>query len=146
MELNFVIQRRFPQIDLRLVFKNNFSIGKFFRHKERLPTPMCSNIIYEFKCLLCNKQYIGSTTRQLQCRISEHMGVSVRMGLQSANTPNSAIYDHRYNTGHQITNNEFKIKRSCLNKFDVRLKEALYIKKERPVLNDGLPVELSLLH
>ena len=107
---------------------------------------MCSNIVYEFKCLLCNKQYIGSTTRQFQCRISEHMGVSVRTGLPTSNAPNSSIYDHRDTTGHRVDPSMFKTKRPCENKYDVRMLEALYIKKKRPTLNDGLPMELSLLH
>ena len=121
-------------------------IGSLFKHKEKLPTSVCSRVIYEYKCLLCNKQYIGSTIRQFQCRISEHMGVSVRTGLPMANNPNSAIYDHRYDAGHQIHKDQFRIKKSCHNRYDVRLLEALYIKKEKPELNDGLPVELALLH
>ena len=121
-------------------------IGSFFRHKEKLPTSLCSNLIYKYKCLLCNKQYIGSTVRQFQCRISEHLGVSVRTRLPTANTPNSAIFEHREVTGHRINSDQFSILKSSHNKWDVRLLEALYIKKERPELNDGLPVELSLLH
>ena len=72
--------------------------------------------------------------------------MSVRTGLPMTNNPNSAIFKHRFDTGHPIEEDEFKIKRSCHNRYDVRLLEALYIKKERPELNDGLPVELSLLH
>ena len=145
-ELGKVISGRFPQCNFRFVFRNNFKIGSFFNHKDKLPSPICSNIIYSFKCLLCNKQYIGSTTRQLQCRISEHLGVSVRTGLPTANTPNSAIFEHREVTGHRINSDQFSILKSCSNKWDVRLLEALYIKKEWPELNDSLPVELSLLH
>ena len=73
------------------------------------------------------------------------MGVSVRTGLPMANNPNSAIYNHRHDTGHQIQLDQFKVRKSCYNKYDVRLLEALYIKRERPELNDGLPVELALL-
>ena len=145
-ELKDIVFRRFPQINFRPIFRNNCMIGSFFRHKEKLPTSMCSNLVYSYKCLLCNKQYIGSTVRQLQCRISEHMGVSVRTGLPMTNNPNSAIFKHRFDTDHPIEKDEFKIKRFCHNRYDVRLLEALYIKKERPELNDGLPVELSLFH
>ena len=61
------------------------------------------------------------------------------------NNPNSAIYNHRY-TCHQIEKDQFKVKRPCHNNCDVRLLETLYIKKQQPELNDGLPVELALLH
>ena len=144
-ELKDVIYKRFPQINFKPIFRNNYMIGSLFKHKEKLPTSMRSSIIYDYKCLLCNKQYIGSTVRQFQCRILEHMGVSVRTGLPMANNPNSAIYNHRYDSGHQIQVDQFKVRKSCYNKYDVRLLEALYIKKERPELNDGLPVELALL-
>ena len=145
-ELKAIVDRRFPQINFKPIFRNKCMIGSFFKHKEKLPTSVCSNLVYNYKCLLCNKQYIGSTVRQLQCRISEHMGESVRTGLPMTNNPNSAIYKHRFDTGHQISKDQFKIMRSCFNRYDVRLLEALYIKKERPELNDGLPVELALLH
>ena len=145
-ELKNIIYQRFPQINFKPIFRNSYMIGSLFKHKEKLPAPVCSGLVYNYKCLLCNKQYIGSTVRQLQCRISEHMGVSVRTGLPMANDPNSAIYKHRYDTGHQIKKDQFKVKRSCSNRYDVRLLEALYIQRERPELNDGLPVELALLH
>ena len=72
--------------------------------------------------------------------------MSVRTGLPMTNNSNSAIYKHRYDTGHQIEKDQFKVKMTCHNNYDVRLLEALYIKKEQLELNDGLPVELSLLH
>ena len=96
--------------------------------------------------MLCNKQNIGSSVMQFQRRILEHMGVSVRTGLSMTNNPNLAIYKHRYDAGHQIEKDQIKGKRSCHNKYNVRLLESLYIKKEKPELIDGLPVELALLH
>ena len=145
-ELKDIVYRRFPQINFKPVFKNKCMIGSLFKHKETLSTSVCSSLVYNYRCLLCNKQYIGSTVRQLQCRISEYMGVLVCTGLPMTNNPNSAIYKQRYDTGHQTEKDQFKVKRSCHNKYDVRLLEALYIKKEKPELNDGLPVELALLH
>ena len=70
--------------------------------------------------------------------------MSFRTGLSMANTPNSAIFEHREITGHRISSNQFNILKISSNKWDVRLLEALYIKKERLELNDSLPVELSL--
>ena len=113
-------------------------IGSLFKHKEELPTSVSSSLVYDYRCLLYNKQDIGSTVRQLHCRILEHMGVSVRTGLPMTNIPNSAIYKHRYETGYQIEKDQFKVKRSCHNKYDIRLLEALYIKKEKPSLCTGL--------
>ena len=62
------------------------------------------------------------------------------------NNPNSAMLKHRYDTGNQIEKDQFKVKRPYHKKYDVGLLEALYIKEEKPELNDGLLVELALLH
>ena len=144
-ELKHLIERHFPHINLNLIFTNKFSIGSFFKHKERLPEPMCSCIIYDYKCMLCNKHYIGSTARQLSCRIAEHMGISVRTGLPLSTQPYSSIHQHESETGHRIQKSNFKIL-SYSNRSSLRTVEALYIHKSKPELNCGLPVELSLIH
>ena len=106
---------------------------------------MCSCIIYDYKCMLCNKHYIGSTARQLSCRIAEHMGISVRTGLPLSTQPYSSIHQHESETGHRIQKSNFKIL-SYSNRSSLRTVEALYIHKSKPELNCGLPVELSLIH
>ena len=126
-----IVYTRFSQINFKPVFRNKCMIRSLFKLKEKLLTSVCSSLVYDDRCLLCNKQYIDSTVRQLQCRISEHMGVSVHTGLPTTNNSNSAIHKYRYDTGHQIEKDQFKVKRSCHNKYDVRLLEALYIKREK---------------
>ena len=143
-EINTLVNMRFPQLDLRLVFKNELSIGSLFRHKERLEASLCSDLVYEYKCALCNECYIGSTARQFGCRISEHRGVSVRTGLPTTNKPNSAIYDHSFQTGHQALITSFKILDRCREVGQLRVLEALHIFRRAPTLNVGLPVELSV--
>ena len=143
-EINILVNVRFPQLDLRLVFKNELSIGSLFRHKERLETSLCSNVVYKYKCALCNECYIGSTARQFGCRISEHKGVSVRTSLPTANKPNSAIYDHSFQTGHQTSMTSFKILDKCRDVSQLRILEALHIFRSKPTLNTGFPVELSV--
>ena len=143
-DLKNLIQKYYPQIDLNLIPKNSLSINSFFKHKEKLPDTVCSCVIYEYRCSLCNERYIGSTIRQLSLRIAEHMGVSVRTNLPLSTTPNSAIYKHESETGHRIIKSNFKII-SFNNKQSLRTLEALYIFKTKPKMNCGLPVELSLV-
>ena len=143
-EVNTLVNMRFPQVDLRLIFKNESSVGSLFTHKERLETFLCSNLVYEYKCALCNECYIGSTARQFGCRISEHRGVSVRTELPFSNNPNSAIYDHSFQTGHQTLKTSFKILDKCREVSQLRILESLHIFRRTPTLNTGLPVELSV--
>ena len=72
--------------------------------------------------------------------------MSVRTGLLMTNNPNSAVYKNRYDTCHQIEKDQFKVKRSCHDKYNLRLLEALYIKKEKSEFYDGLPVESALIY
>ena len=143
-EVHCLVNKRFPQLDLKMVFKNEFSVGSLFRHKERLEPSLCSDIVYKYNCALCKECYIGSTVRQYGCRIAEHRGVSVRTNFPLTNKPISAIYDHSFKTGHQILPTSFKIIDRCNEASQLRILEALYVFKQIPTLNSGLPVELSV--
>ena len=145
-EIQTYVEKLYPQIDLRIAFKNSFSIGSFFRHKDLMPASLCSNVIYTYKCALCNECYTGSTQRQLQCRIAEHLGVSVRTGMHLSKEPFSAIYDHKEKMNHPINKNDFKIVGRTFDKSKLRLLESLYIFKTKPKMNTGLPVELSVVY
>ena len=145
VDLSQIINKHFPHVNLHLIFTNKFSIGSFFKHKEKLAEPLCSSVVYDYKCMLCDKHYIGSTARQLSCRIAEHRGVSVRTGQPMSNQPNSAIFQHESDTGHRVQKSNFKII-AHFNKTSLRTLEALHIFKNKPELNCGLPVELSLMH
>ena len=140
------VRKYYPQIDLKLIFTNKLSVGSLFKFKESLPTSLCSGIIYTYQCALCNECYTGSTTRQLQCRIAEHMGRSVRTNRHLSKSPVSAIYDHSFKTGHDISKDGFKIIDRNNNVSQLRLLESLYIFKNKPTLNDGLPVQLPVTH
>lgn len=144
-ELQNIISKRFPHLDLVLVFKNNFTIHSFFKHKEKLSIPLCSSVVYLYKCGECNSSYIGSTKRQFRCRIAEHLGLSVRTGKPLQTPNNSAIMDHHYRTNHNISTNNFEILSKCANNiYDLRTIESLYISKFKPNLNSGTPVELDI--
>ena len=144
VDLIKLTNKYFPHINLNLIFTNKFSIASFFKHKEKLAEPLCSSVIYQYKCMFCDKHYIGSTARQLSCRIAEHRGVSVRTGQPLSNKPNSSIFQHETETGHRVLKSNFKIIAHS-NKTSLRTLEALYIFKNKPELNCGLPVELSLM-
>ena len=106
MDIVKVVNNYYPQLDVKLIFTNKLSIGSLFKFKEYLPVSLCSGVVYAYKCALCNECYTGSTTRQLQCRIAEHMGRSVRTNRPLKN-PISAIYDHSFKTGHSISKDDF---------------------------------------
>ena len=80
-DLNKILNKYYPQINFTPVYTNTFSIKSILTHKERLPSRLCSCVIYKFKCLFCEEQYIGSTVRQFYCRYAEHKAISPRSNL-----------------------------------------------------------------
>ena len=146
-EIQNLVVKRFPHLDLILVFRNNFTIGSFFKHKERLSAPLCSAIVYIYKCGECNSSYIGSTKRQFRCRIAEHLGISVRNADPLQSTNHSSIMDHHRDAKHNISKNNFEILSKCNsnNILDLRTLESLYISRLKPSLNSGLPIDLDIV-
>ena len=62
-EILSLVNKRYPQINLKMVFVNRFTIGSFFKHKEKLPSDVSSWVIHKFKRDEFNSSYIGSTIR-----------------------------------------------------------------------------------
>ena len=146
IDLNNFIHNHFPQLNVKLVSVNRKSIGSIFKHKQRLPDYLCSSIVYSFSSLDSDEvQYIGSTTRQLQCRIDEHKGVSVRTKMPSSKPLFSAIRDHCHSKNIQVLDKHFKIINHSFNPTDIRTLESLHILKQKPTLNTGIPVDLNII-
>ena len=101
-KLKRIIRMNYTTIDIRTVFVSNFSIGNFFRIKDRIPISMCSSVVYNYTCGGCNASYIGKTSQNLSIRISEHKGLSYRTGRMLAKPMNSSIrvhsHEHDYET------------------------------------------------
>jgi len=136
--------RLYPQLNVKLVFSNSFTIGSLFKIKDRLPTLLHSNAIYWFKCGQCNATYCGETTRHLHTRVAEHRGVSPRTHRPVTTPCHSNIRDHSYSSDHPISSTDFKIL-ATVNRYDVRLAESILIHKLKPTLNSldsSLPLNI----
>ena len=89
-----------------------------------------ANVVYEFTCSCDrNLSYIGKTKRHLATRSSEHFNKK------------SAIFDHL--TVCKICNDEkslhnFQILDTANNDCLLQIKEALYIKRRKPQLNNQI--------
>ena len=108
-ELSTFFYKHLPQLNINFICTNSLSIQSFFKHKERLPDPACSSIIYKFQCLSCNVQYLGSSRNQFLVRVGEHRGVSVRSNLPFQAPPFSVIRQHSQPAGHPQRIKDFKI-------------------------------------
>ena len=125
----------FPQIDFKFALKNDFKVKKFFPFKDKLPAEMLSNVIYQFKCCVCNDTYIGSTSKQAKVRIHNILefrtALAIDYKIPSTVAPESIPWIKK----HYLTNDNFKILDTADNESDLRILESLYIFKNRPKLN-----------
>ena len=144
MEHSYSMKRKFvqlfrkyyPQINLRVILTNTNTIGNLFKFKDRLPTMLCSGIVYKYSCGDCDATYVGKSQRHLKTRISEHRGFSVRTGQQLNKPSFSSIRDHAWHTGHRIIEENFKIITRSNHSGDLHILEALAIHEHRPSLNE----------
>jgi len=136
-ELTSLLQKSCPEKIFRFIFTNDYTIGSFFHHKDRLPEHLCSNVVYEFSCPSCKTGYIGSTSRNLKIRIFEHRGFSFRTNKQLMNPSFSKIRDHSHTLDHVYNETDFKILYRARNSSELRVAESLFIHRNRPSLNSN---------
>ena len=85
-------------------------------------TCLSRNVVYKIKCSICGNEYIGSTIRTLHTRIKEHLTIS-----------SSSVFKHlQHCQTHSISTHILAKDRDTLN---LRLKEAIFIRKFRPTIN-----------
>ena len=133
-ELRRITTMYYPQIDLKLVFSNNFSVKSFFCFKDKIPDDLQSNVVYSYNCGQCQATYVAETSRHLHTRISDYKGVSSRTGRPLSQPPNSRIRDHELETGHRVRSADFKILAKC-QKYDLKITESIIIHRLGPTLN-----------
>ena len=133
--LSKLIGDYFPQLNFKLIFKNDYCVESFFRFKDRVPTPMLSNVVYKYSCGQCTATYYGETTRHLKTRIAEHRGLSARTGQPLSRPPYSSIRDHSVTTGHELKTDSFTVAFTT-NSINLRVSESILIHANRPSLNN----------
>ena len=96
--------------------------SEFRTEKPAVVSQQC--VVYQFKCDLCDTDYIGYTTRHLHPRIEEHRATAVGAHVKGC---------------HGISNPEllkqFSVLKKCQGKLDCLIREMLFIREKKPKLN-----------
>ena len=116
-----------------------------FHVKDRLPRALRSNVVYKFTCGVCNASYIGQTTRHFHVRACEHLGVSHKTG-RAVKLPPTAVSAHASASGHAASINNFAVLAPGVSVHDLLVKEALFIRYQKPYLNIQGQVSCTQLH
>ena len=114
----------YPQVNLRVMFKSPFEIGKLFKFKDVIPKELRSNVVYKLTCKDCHRCYIGKTNRCLSIRMDEH-----KTGV------NSNVHKHMKENNHYIDWENVEIIDKADNGLKLLLKEMLHINKLNPSIN-----------
>jgi hypothetical protein len=94
--------------------------------KDKSPDGSKCGVIYQVQCPQCQYSYVGETGRTLATRIKEH--------LNPKRTP-TAIGEHMRDTGHTISDKDFKVVAREEEEFRRKVREAIEIRTRRPELN-----------
>ena len=132
-ELNNKIKSIFAKegINIRL-YDKKYTLKNFLSKKTKDPCKLKNcplkndhcldkNVIYQLTCSKCNKNYIGSTIRELHTRVSEHFKDS-----------RSSVFEHHLECK---SNFSTKILDRARDQINLRIKEAIYIRNLKPELN-----------
>lgn len=103
---------------------------------------MCWQILIDkLLCASCNASYIGDTTRHFSTRVREH--------LSSSSDKSTHVFKHLQDSEvcrSSCSSESITILDSTATKFQIKLKQAMYINWEKPVLNYILLICLSLFN
>ena len=120
---------------LRVIFQTNNSLKNHFRFKDFVPKTLRSSLIYKFSCGSCTASCTGKTYRHFKVRVSEHQGVSPRMGKPAKGTFSTSVNDHMLVCDHKVVHEDFKFLGNESSRYLLELKESLFIKRDKPLLN-----------
>ena len=137
--------------NVRVIFKTQRRLQSCFTFKDKIPESLRSYIVYRYKCNSCNEIYIGKTDRHYYVRNCEHFGITpIRSKVSKRKLQPSRVRDHLLETHHDsCMESDFIILDDVksTNDFHLRIKESLYIHRDKPVLNgqeSSTPLELFI--
>ena len=115
---------------MRITLQTNNRLRDYFRFKDLVPETLRSSLIYKFSCGSCTASCIGKTYRHFKVRVSEHSGVSPRTAKPVKGTLSTSVRDHTLFCDHKVVHEDFKFLGNESNRYLLKLKESLFIKRE----------------
>ena len=134
-KLRILVKRHCKNLEIKVLF-SSFKNLKLNEYKDPATQSPCSNVIYKFNCAGCKSVYIGETSRHLFTRVREH--------LHSDN--NSHIFKHPKGfdkCGKFCIDKCFTVLDTARTYNQLKIKEALHILWEKPILNTSILLQAS---
>ena len=134
-----------PQCNIKVIFQSKNCLSNLFRFKDSIPKELRSHNVCKFLRSNCNITYYGETERHLNVRFGEHLNLSALTGKRVNNNKISAAKDHCLFFNHVGSLEDFSILTNESNLFQLLIKEALLVSRDKPLLNKqvkSIPLQL----
>ena len=105
-----------------------YKIGGMFSTKDKIPSFLKCMLVCKFVCASCNACYVGATARHLPTMIKEHLKTDKKSHIYQYLSSNQNCFNC-------CTDDCFSILDYASSKYQLKIKEALYIKRLDPILN-----------
>ena len=92
-----------------------------------------SNLVYKFKCDICNDIYYGKTKWHFKVRACEHLGITTLTKKKVKSPKERAVFDHIVHTGRNVSFDDFKTLVKECDEFRVFIRDSLLILRDDPL-------------
>ena len=126
-KLHTLVKRYCENLEIKVVF-SSYKIKNLMNVKDLVPQSLRSSVIYKFNCAECNSVFVGETNRQLSTRLRGHL----------FSDKNSHIFKHLKISDtcrRSCSANCFTVLDTASTNYKLKIKEALHIMWEKPILN-----------
>ena len=128
------ISKNLSFFKIKVIFKSTTRLSNCFRFEDKVPFNLRSNVVCKFSCGRYNVTYYGETCRHLNIRVGEHLDVSPLTRKKSKAKTSTAIKHHMLLCDHVVSLEDFKILASNNSEFHLKIKESLFISRDKPDL------------
>ena len=117
-------------IELKVVFQSRKRLSTLFTFKNKVNKILHTNLVYKFKCNICNDIHYGETKRHFKVKACEHLGITCLTGKKekAQKKVQYLIFDH--NTSHNASFDGFETLVKECDEFRLLLRESLLIVRD----------------
>ena len=98
--------------------------GQFKPKEHKPPIVNQQNVVYYYKCVLCDTDYVGFTSRHLHQRVEEHKRSTIRNHVKD-----------EHGKDMETIGSNFGILKKCESKLDCLIFEMFFIRKRKAKVN-----------
>ena len=104
-----------------------------------------SNLVYKFRCNICNDIYYGKTKRHFKVSACEYLGITPLTGKNVKSLKEIAVFYRIVHTGYNTSFDDFETLVKECDEFRLLLRESLLILRDDSPLHrhvKSIPLEL----